>query len=182
MERERKPGDAPFAPLRVLPGQNLSQIAPDVKEQVYAIWSTLGGMNAAATERRYADLAGEGVPIPTQQTINQWARDGHWREQRDEDFRKNHGARLYALQVGVLAVMEGHIDVSLRAQAGEWDHNPAGGIVRLRPGELWGRAIERGIVGLIPDAPATTGERTFETLEEKEAFLRGEVAGRKGKR
>jgi hypothetical protein len=87
---------------------------------------------------------------------------------------------LHELQLQVLAIMRGHADASLRAQAGEFDHNPAAGIVRLKPGELWGRAIERGIVTLIPSLPQAT-ERDWEEMstEEKEAFMRGEYKRRK---
>lgn len=173
-----------LAPVRVIHGEVVGGRGYDdaVRERCYALWSTLAAMNARATARWYASEVEPGDPAPTAETIRQWAIAGDWMARRADDYRRNHGQRLFDLQLRYFAIMEAHVEVMAQAQAGAWDDNPAAGIVRLKPGELAGRIIERGIVPLMPAVPQVES-RDWErlSLEERESLMRGELQQRKGK-
>lgn len=142
----------------------------DVRERCYALWSTRCARNCRATARHYAAEGGEDAPTPTYETIRRWAIHGGWEQRRRDDFERNHGDRLYDMQLDILAIMDRHIAVMAEAQAGAFDANPAAGIVRLKPGELVGKIIERGVLPLMPrprELPVETASMTREEMEDE---------------
>ena len=80
-----------------------------------------------------------------------------------------------------LAIMEGHLDACLDAPGRVFDDAPMVALVRLKPGELVGRLVERNIVPLLPPPPAMA-QRDWEslTLEEQESENRRIAASAEG--
>jgi hypothetical protein len=159
---------------------------PDVKARCYEIWAGPGGGNAAATARYYEREALEQDPeagTPTRQAIVKWAKEEDWAGRFLEELRRNHGLTRFELEVKALAALRGHFDVMLEAQAGAFDHNPAAGIVRLKPGDWIGRLVERGIFSLEPELPQAAGREWQEmSLEEQESYMRDRMQARKGQK
>ncbi len=177
MSSEGNGSERGLTPLRVIPGEVVSHSYPDdVVERCYALWATKAGMNASATVRYYQGEVEDGVPVPTPQAVRKWAREQGWRQRRIDDYTQNHGERLYDLQSKYLAVMDGHADVMLEAQAGAYDDNPAAGIVRLKPGELVTKVIERGILPLMPAVTAAEVDTDDMSRDEREAIAKQAIA------
>lgn len=68
--------------------------------------------------------------------------------------------------------------------AGEFDDLPMGGAGRLKAAEITLRTIERaGLLAILPqpEAQEVSIDWSSLTLEEQEAFMRGELQARKGK-
>ena len=134
--------DTRHTEIVVLPPVPERQVAPvpafadDVVERCYEIWAGLAAMNAEATERRYSLEVGEGAPVPTAHTIRSWVVALNWREQRNEDFKRNHGERVFEIEMRDLANYEASQAEVSKVLAGVYDDNPAGGALRLQAHEL----------------------------------------------
>lgn len=142
----------------------------DVRERCYELWSTRCARNYRAVERVYASQLDPNTPTPTYETIRRWANQEGWEQRRRDDYERGHGETLYDLQLDTLAIMRRHVDVMADAQSGAYDDNPAAGLVRLKPGEMAGKIIERGVLPLMPkprELPADTSDMPRDEREQK---------------
>lgn len=154
----------------------------EVRARCYALWAFRAARNNRAVERLYAAEMGEGADVPSYNTIRRWAMAEGWEERRRADFAANHGETLYDMQLDALGIMRRHIDVMAEAQAGAYDDNPAAGIVRLKPGELLGKVIERGILPLMPKPQERALDADAMSKDDAEAHAMRQIArGRKGR-
>lgn len=144
------------APIRLLPApRDARQYAPDVIERCYHLWRmSAGSLRAAA--RRYADEVPDGAPVPAHQTLSDWARDYGWDARWTAEYERDQGRDIYAIERRATQLIQEHLSIMAEAQAGAFDNNPAAGIVRLKPGELLGRLLEKRVLHLAPSPPATT--------------------------
>jgi hypothetical protein len=153
----------------------------DTRERCYELWSTLGGRDSARTTRLLAAET-ENAPVPAAASIRRWSAAEAWTARADADLERSHGRTLYELQVGWLAGLRLAQKVLLDGMTGDFDDLPMGGASRLKAAEIALRVIERaGLLALLPQAEAKERTNNWEsmTLEEQEAFLRGELQRRK---
>ena len=158
--------------------------ADDVQERCYAIWSTSAAMNAEATVARYAAEVGADVPVPHPTTVNRWVRDQDWHSRRNEDFERNHGERLYEMQMRKLMQFEASDDELSKVLAGLFDDNPMAGALRIKVRELIGREVERlqAFAQIVPQVPAKVAKDfSALSLDEREAAMKAAVQAKKVK-
>jgi hypothetical protein len=144
------------------------------------IYCTSGARRPADVERLLRwELAGTGIPVPSQQTIGGWARDEQWSQAADELWRKHRQSALALMQtlwVGnfgtSLLVLR---DILLRDDGGDL------GVVaaKLKAAELNGRFGERLAWLQTVDPPAAPVDTSGMTLAEKEAYNRSQLIQRR---
>lgn len=154
--------------------------APDVVERCYQLWAWRCARSPRAVERTYRDEVPPGTPVPTYNTIRDWAIRDNWDGRRRDDFVRNCGDNLYDMQMDAATNIRRQLDIIAEVQAGLFDDNPAAALVRLKAGELAGKLVERGILPLMPKPleAATIDEDKPRDQREAEA-LQAMVRGKK---
>jgi hypothetical protein len=157
------------------PGCAVPRYDADVIERCYEIWATAGAMSGPATVAQYALEVEPGTPIPTPRTIQLWAREHGWAARLDADLARNHGQRLYELQLRRLANYEAAEEETSRVLAGMYDENVGAGALRLKARELLERAYERGVRVALPKPSETARKRVAEMSDEEATAMMREL-------
>lgn len=172
-------GTSDIVPIRR--GDSQVRFAVDVQELAFGLWLLYAGRDAAQTERLLAqELPGE--PIPTAQTIRNWARAQDWPARADDHWR-THGARtVYELQEQASANFRLSQRIKGMAMSGGFAGREQEGALALKAAELSDRLLERSVVPIVPVPPADSGiDLSGMSTEEKEAYARKIRLERKGK-
>jgi hypothetical protein len=156
-----------LAPLRSIGGQPFSQAVRDAAFYLYVVEC---GHDCAATARELARRMPD-EPVPTPQTIGNWARAEDWSRQGDDVWRGSGERLTYAMRRGMLGnvmlAIQGNRDM---LTGGYDDLEPWQAAMRAKGVELGVRLAERGVIALAavkPPADATNDEGL--SLHEQEA-------------
>jgi hypothetical protein len=148
------------------------------------LWASVAGRRGAAVERLLARELALGTPIPTAQSINNWARAEGWAARADHHWRVNHPDILYELQL--IAASNFYLSQLNKQdiQTGAYAGREMEAALLLKAGELSDRLMERGVVPLLPAPREQRMDDDEEglTRAEREARIGARMAARKQRR
>jgi hypothetical protein len=173
--------DTQIVPIqRGIPGR---EFADDVKDMAFALWSTFCNGDAAATERMLRRELGEGEPVPTAQTIRNWARGEDWRSAQAAGWRSMAKRSAYELRRVMIANVMLAQKIKRDVMTGAYTDDVANGALVLKGAELADRLLERAVIALsIPDEPDEPPDDADLTREAREAQALSAMAQRKARR